>query len=610
MADSSKMADSPNPRVARIPHIKLEREGSLPRIDLSSTPGTPTTPSAPRPLPSYPMDSPSSSSSSSKSAVSSYNHPTIPPNTKKLRMRSFLWVKPADTTTSATSGLFAQLWPVLLVNIGALSSGLALGYSAILLPQIRPDYEPLEDLVHEHVYNFSSTSYRPFTADQDQGSWIASIFGIGAVFGGLTSAAIGNKFGRRVCILVLSLVDLLGWCLMAGSQNLAMMLTGRFLAGFVAAGYSPCIQIYVAEITQAKNRGWMSGLTVPIMSIGTLLMYTLGSYMPWHIAAAICTPVPVILGVVVCFLSESPYWYFQQGQEKAAYQALELFRGKNDNCVSESFQIQEHLRGEEKELGVLAGIASIFSQRKYFRPFLILNTLFLFMLFSGKFAIEFYAVDIFTKAGGQMDKYLSAVIIAIIQLVGSLLFLPLVRLVSRKILICSSAFVMGSALIVLGLSMYSKVHESETAMSSFSHMEWVPLVTVVIYMIAAPIGLCSIPFMYIAEFYPSQLRSVQGGLTIALSNLELFVVVKTFTDLEQLIGDHGVFWIYAGACFLAILFTVAYIPETKDKSLIQVENKFDRLRRTHRASPWVSPLPSPSVNSVRKLQFQSHMFTQ
>lgn len=353
----------------------------------------------------------------------------------------------------------------------------------------------------------------------------------------------------------------------------------------------------------------MSGLTVPIMSIGTLIMYTLGSYVPWHWAAAVCAPVPVVLGFAVCFLYESPYWYFQQGQEKSAYHALEKFRGRNENCISESFQIQEHLKGEEKEMGVLQSLKSIFGERKYFRPFLVLNTLFLFMLFSGKFAIEFYAVDIFTKAGGQMDKYLSAVIIAIIQLVGSLVFLPLVRLVSRKVLVCSSSFIMGTALVVLGLSMYSKVAGGST-MSSFSSLEWLPLVCVVVYMVAAPIGLCSIPFMYIAEFYPSQLRSVQGGLTIALSNLELFVVVKTFSDLEKVVGDHGVYWIYAGACFLAIVFTVAYVPETKDKSLIQVENKFDRLRRTHRASPWVSPMPSPSVNSVRKLQFQSHMFTQ
>jgi len=584
--------------MARIPTIRLEREASLPRIEIDR-PLTPNT-APPR---HNPFSFKSVANANYKGAEDTFN-PPIPPKTKKLRMRSFLWVKPVENSSS--SSLFAQLLPTLVVNIGALSSGLALGYSAILLPQIRPDYEPLKDLGN-HVYNLTYTNYKPFTATMEQGSWIASIFGIGAVFGGLSSAFLGSKYGRRVCMMLMSLVDLLGWCLVAGAQDLPMMLAGRFLAGFAAAGYSPCIQIYVAEITQAKHRGWLQGLTVPLMSIGTLVMYTIGSYLPWHLAAALSAAVPLALGVCLCFLFESPYWYFHRGEEKMAYAALQQFRGSDENCVSESFQIQEHLKGAVEEFSFVEGIKQIFMDRKYFRPFLILNTLFLFMLLSGKFAIEFYAVDIFLKAGGHTDKYLSAVIIAIIQLVGSLLFIPLVRRFSRKMLISGSAFIMGSALVVLGLSMFSKV---STEMVGFAELEWVPLVSVVVYMVAAPLGLCSIPFMYIAEFYPAEMRSVLGGLTIALSNVEMFVVVKTFPNLEGLVGDHGIFWIYAGACFLAILFTLSYIPETKDKSLIQVENKFDRLRRTLRASPWVSPMPSPSVNSVRKLQIRTQMFTQ
>ena len=61
-----------------------------------------------------------------------------------------------------------------------------------------------------------------------------------------------------------------------------------------------------------------------------------------------------------------------------------------------------------------------------------------------------------------------------------------------------------------------------------------------------------------------------GGLTIALSNLELFIVVKTFPNLEESMGDYGVFWLYAFACFGAIIFTLSYVPETKDKDLTKV----------------------------------------
>ena len=66
------------------------------------------------------------------------------------------------------------------------------------------------------------------------------------------------------------------------------------------------------------------------------------------------------------------------------------------------------------------------------------------------------------------------------------------------------------------------------------------------------------------------MRSILGGLTIAISNLELFIVVKTFPNLEASIGDYGVFWFYSLSCFCAIIYVMAYIPETKDKDITKV----------------------------------------
>jgi len=175
---------------------------------------------------------------------------------------------------SYAANIYYQLLPVLAANIGSLSSGLALGYSAVLLPQIRPDEDSLYDQVNtnrSHV-NHTTTRHRPFTVDMEEGSWIAGIFGLGAIFGGLLSAYLGNQYGRRISLILLAIPDLLGWILMASSQNLGMMLVGRLLAGFAAAGYSPNIQIFVAEITQPQHRGWLSGLTIPITAIGVLTM--------------------------------------------------------------------------------------------------------------------------------------------------------------------------------------------------------------------------------------------------------------------------------------------------------------------------------------------------
>ena len=485
------------------------------------------------------------------------------------------------------------MFPVLAANIAAISSGLAIGFSSILLPQLRPGYNQTDHL--------TSGIYQPFLITEEEGSWIAAMFSLGAIFGGLISAYLGKTFGRRVSLMLLALPDLLGWILCASSQNLWMMLAGRFLVGLSAAGYSPNIQIFVAEITEARHRGWLSGLTMPMMSIGVLLMYTMGSWLPWHYAAAICTRLPVLLVLAVYNLYDSPYWYFSIGKEKSAHSAIEKFRGPGSNVVSEIFTIQQHVesvaQGEEQSF--ISAIITVFTDKKYLKPFAILNFLFFLMVFSGKFTIDFYAVDFFKNTGSHVNEYISAVIIAFIHLVGSLIFIALVKKTSRKLLLSISSLVMGTAL--AGLAIWMSYSSSAT--------DWVPITCLLVYMLAAPLGLCSLPFLYIAEFYPSELRSVMAGLTTMLTNIMMALALKTFTNLESLLGHHGVVFLYSGACFGAILLTLSYVPETKDKSLTVIQDKFARLK-PERASPWVTPLPSPSINSVRKFQYKSQMFTQ
>ena len=378
----------------------------------------------------------------------------------------------------------------------------------------------------------------------------------------------------------------------------------RFLAGLAAAGYSPNIQIFVAEITEARHRGWLSGLTMPMMSIGVLLMYTMGSWLPWHYAAAICTSAPCLLALTLYQYYDSPYWYFSIGKEKSAHMAIEKFRGPNSNIVSEIFTIQKHVEDsvddQEEDKSFISSLGTVFTDKKYLKPFVILNSLFFLMVFSGKFTIDFYAVDFFKNTGSHINEYISAVIIAFTHLLGSLIFIPLVKKVSRKLLLSVSSLVMGLSLTVMGIWMYSDTDSSD----------WVPVLCLLVYMLSAPLGLCSLPFLFTAEFYPSEQRSVLAGLTTTITNIMMAVVLKTFTNLESLLGHHGLVLLYSGACFGAILLTLSYVPETKDKSLTVINDKFARLRKPERASPWVTPCPSPSVSSVRKFQYKSQMFTQ
>jgi len=504
--------------------------------------------------------------------------------TKTLRTKSLLWTKPTGVAITSLSSTVKQLLPTLVINLAALSSGLSLGFSAIAIPQLKSNA----------TWYGQTELYQPFNLNMESGSWIASIFGLGAIFGGFAAGYLGAKFGQRKTMFMLAVPDIVAWIFIASAQNIPMMLFGRFLAGFSAAAYSPTIQTYIAEIAQPQHRGWLGGLTSPILAFGALLSYCLGSLISWHYVAIIGIFIPLSMIPGLFLLPDTPYWYIQQGDEKKALQVIEKFREQGANSLAELWAVSDGLRSSITELSFKEAVQRL-TQRQYRRPFLTLNFLFVLTAFTGNFAITFYAVDIFQHSGnGAINSYLSAIIIGAIKFLGAILYIPAVKYISRRMLICGSSFVMGTSMSILGLAMYS--HESGLY-SNLEAMVWLPLVCITIYMLADPIGVGSVPFLYLGEFFPAETRSILSGITVGLSNLNMFIVVKTFPGLTNMVGDSGTFWLYSAFCFVMILYTLVWIPETKGRSLQDIEQYFNYKENLH-VTPFATPVSTP--NTVKR----------
>lgn len=168
---------------------------------------------------------------------------------------------------------------------------------------------------------------------------------------------------------------------------------------------------------------------------------------------------------------------------------------------------------------------------------------------------------------------------------------------------------MGCSLIVLGLSIFSVEATRNPLHHLMGNAYWLPLLCVTLYTLADPLGLGSVPFLYSAEFFPSEMRSILSGITIGLANLEMFLVVKTFpTMMSSTMGGHGTFWLYAGVCFATIIFTLFFIPETKGKSLQEIEGFFAHKESLH-VTPYVTPSATPSTKK-RGTQPYPHLSIQ
>ena len=445
---------------------------------------------------------------------------------------------------------------------------------------------------------------------------------LGAALGALLAALLGSYLGRKTSLLAACLPDTLGWALVAATSilpspaTLPLLVTGRALTGLAAGAYLSTIQTFVAELVQTEHRGWMGGLALPIGSIGVMAMYVLGSWLSWADTALVCTLPPLLLALALAFLWDSPYSLLLRGKDKEAHLAMDQLREGDPGAMAELFAIQNYVNNHTFEGGVLTKLRFLCTQKKYYSPFFILNFLIIIILFTGITTMNLYANELFQRAGGHMDLYLSNILIGLVQLVGCCLFLPLVKAYSRKLLLVFSSLVMACSLALLGLYLYSQTRQEDFFLA-VGESSWLAILCFSTFLAAAPTGLCSIPLLYTAELFPTELRSLLSGLTVLLAALGLLVARLVFPGLEAVLLPHGIVWLGAAACVVAILFTLSAIPETRHKELSQIPEKLAAWRKEARASPWVTPMPSPSHSrcttpsrETKKFDFRSHMFTK
>lgn len=505
--------------------------------------------------------------------------------------------------------IFSQLLPTLVANIGSFSSGLALGFPAVLFPQLSQDNDNHDDIKlqffqqNNMTLDQMSASALDDTFLLDNTNIIVQIYGIGAVFGILIATVLGQLYGRRACLMFLAVPDMIGWVITAIATSTSLLQSARFILGMAGGGYLLCVQVYVGEICSCYHRGWLLSLTSPITALGVLTMYVTSGILPWHCTAAACCPVPALLVVMIMFYWDSPYWYIHNNNQECARESLTQFRGTGSDFDSEMDEINQQLGGR---LSISECLAFIFSSKHNFKPFLILNSLYLLVLLCGKFAIDYYAIEVFIRFGSNLTEYLAGMVAAILSMLGSLFLILMVKYLARKTLMVISTMLMLVSLVMLGVCSYSHSHN----ITLLQDCDWLPITCVVSYIMASNMGLSSLPNIFISEFYSPQTRCVWGGLTLALSQFELILGTYIMPKMEEVVAKYTLFWFFAIMCVCVIIFTCNYIPETKNRDVSKIEHKFLKLGKVIRASPWSTPCPSPSATSVRKLHFKSHLFTQ
>jgi len=385
------------------------------------------------------------------------------------------------------------------------------------------------------------------------------LIAVGALFGGIIGGKAVDLTGRKFAIMLGAIPFELGWLLIFFAKNHSMLYSGRIFTGVGCGVETLAVSVYIAEISPAHLRGMLGAMNQLAVTLGIVLAYLAGYFILWDWLALLgCIP-STLTFIMMFWMPESPRWYLEKNRKSDALKSLIWLRGTQSG-------IEEECRETEASLELHGQIkCQEFFTAPVVKPLLISVGLLCLQQVTGINVVLFNAADIFSK-GGLSDPKLASFPVSIVQLVGTLIASFLVDKIGRRLLLWTNALGMGISLI--GLGVYFQIYQTTSSIS------WLSILTSVLFSFFFSLAWGPFPWVVMAEIIPFRARGVGTSLATMICWIMFFVVTKTYVSLESAFGNQGACWFYAGWCFVAFVIVVLFVPETKGRTLEEIEESF------------------------------------
>ncbi|KAL7644379.1 UNVERIFIED_CONTAM: hypothetical protein RMT77_005209 [Armadillidium vulgare] len=402
-----------------------------------------------------------------------------------------------------------------------------------------------------------------------QNSWFASVYNIGALAGSPLAGICIEMFGRKGTILISSIPFIAGWALIVAAQNFSMIIIGRILTGVYCSLISISVPIYIGEFSSPDIRGRLGTIFNGMTLLGLLLPYSTGViFDSFRLVAIACTIIPAFGFVFMLFMKESPIYLLSVGKEEEAKVSLKFFRGKNFPGLTKEFETLKTALKEKKESQIRF---SDLSEKRYRNPFLMCLGLMSFRQLCGITAILSNMSSVFQSSSYKISSHVASLIVLFAQYFGTLIGIYMVDRQGRKLLLQISASLMAFSHLALGVFFYLKDFHA----SFVDNASWLPLVLVSLYLCSFSAGYGPVPWLMLGELCSPEAKKISTSIATMSNWACSFLATLAFQPLQEIVYDFGVFWIFAGICFIGFIFSTFCIFETKGKSLLEINAHFE-----------------------------------
>ncbi|WP_349897630.1 sugar porter family MFS transporter [Parafrigoribacterium soli] len=396
--------------------------------------------------------------------------------------------------------------------------------------------------------------------------WIVSVLLLGAIVGAIASGYLADRMSRKWTKVMSGCIYVIGALGCAFAVSIPMLIFFRFLLGLSVGTASFVAPLYISEVSPPRVRGGLVSFNQLAITSGILLAYLVNfafSSVPdgWRWMLGVGAIPGAALAVGMLMVPHTPRWLLEHGREDEARTVLQKLRGSDPDADIEQ-EIEEVRDAQRKESSTT--VRDLLKPN--IRPLIWVGAgLAIFQQFVGINTVIYYAPTILSKTGLTNSASITqTVFVGVTNVVFTIIAVLLLDRIGRRRLLLIGTVGLTVAIIFLGVFFASPWLQQNAS--------YLALVALIVYIASFAVGLGPVFWLMIAEIYPMGIRSKAMSLATVLNWAANFLVAGTFLTLISLVTRQGAFFIFGFLGILAIAFFAWKVPETRDKSLEQLQD--------------------------------------